>query len=76
MRRVSPATIQALISALDHHISFNDLTDRGYSVLEVSPSQATCEFKKVQTQSRDGGRASSIAKFSLPSGSVTPQQVA
>ena len=73
---ISPATIQALISALDHHISFNDLTDRGYSVLEVSPSQATCEFKKVQTQSRDGGRASSIAKFSLPSGSVTPQQVA
>ena len=41
-----------------------------------SPSQATCEFKKVQTQSRDGGQASSIAKFSLPSGSVTPQKVA
>ena len=69
-------TIQALISALDHHISFTDLTDRGYSVLEVSPSQATCEFKKVQTQSRDGGQASSIAKFVLATGSTTPQQVA
>ena len=73
---IPASTIQALIKALDHHISFSDLTDRGYSVLEVSPSQATCEFKKVQTQSRDGGQASSIGKFALASGSTTPQQVA
>ncbi|HEX5821757.1 MAG TPA: alkaline phosphatase D family protein [Solirubrobacterales bacterium] len=72
---IPASTIQSLISALDHHITFTDLLDRGYSVVEVSPTQMTCEFKKVQTQTRDGGQASSIAKFVLPSGSLTPQQV-
>jgi alkaline phosphatase D len=72
---IASGTIKALINALDHHISYVDLDNRGYAVLEVTPSQATCEFKKVQIQSRDGGQASSMAKFVLPSGSTTPQKV-
>ena len=72
---ISSGTIKALVKALDHHISYIDLDNRGYSVLEVTPTQVSCEFKKVQIQSRDGGQASSMAKFVLPSGSTTPQQV-
>jgi alkaline phosphatase D len=69
------AQIKGLIQALDHHISYTDLDHRGYAVLELTKSQATCEFKSVQTQTRDGGQATSMAKFTLASGSTTPQQV-
>jgi len=72
---LASSTIKALVNALDHHISYLDLDNRGYSVLEVTPTQVACEFKKVQIQSRDGGQASSMAKFVLPSGSTAPQQV-
>jgi alkaline phosphatase D len=72
---ISSGTIKALITALDHHISYTELDNRGYAVLEVTPSQVTCEYKKVQTQSRDGGQAASMAKFVLPSGSTAPQQI-
>ena len=69
------STIKALINALDKHITYTDLDSRGYAILEVTKSQATCEFKRVQTQTRDGGQATSMAKFVLPSGSTAPQQV-
>jgi alkaline phosphatase D len=72
---LDPNTIKALANALDHHISFIDLINRGYSLIEVTPTQVSCEFKKVQIQSRDGGQASSMAKFVLPSGSTLPQQI-
>ena len=72
---IPSGTIKALINALDHHITYTDLDNRGYAVLEITPTQATCEFKRVQTQSRDGGQTTSMAKFVLPSGSTTPQQV-
>jgi alkaline phosphatase D len=72
---MNPDVIKALANALDHHISYIELLNRGYSVLEVTPSQVSCEFKKVQIQSRDGGQASSMAKFVLPSGSTAPQQI-
>ena len=67
--------IKALINNLDKHISYTDLESRGYAILEVTPTQATCEFKRVQTQTRDGGQATSMGKFVLASGSTTPQQV-
>ena len=72
---IPSGTIKALINALDKHISYLDLDNRGYAILEVTKSQATCEFKRVQTQTRDGGQATSMAKFVLPSGSTAPQQV-
>jgi alkaline phosphatase D len=72
---MNPDVIKALANALDHHISYIELLNRGYSILEVTPSQVSCEFKKVQIQSRDGGQASSMAKFVLPSGSTAPQQI-
>ncbi len=72
---ISSGSIKALISALDHHITYTDLDNRGYAVLEITPTQATCEFKRVQTQTRDRGQATSMAKFTLPSGSTTPQQI-
>jgi alkaline phosphatase D len=72
---IDPSVIKALANALDHHISYLDLVNRGYSVLEVTPSQVSCEYKRVQIQSRDGGQATSLAKFALPNGSTTPQQV-
>src|SRR5262249_47094455 len=73
---LSSGGIKALINALDKHISYTDLDHRGYAVLELTKSQATCEFKSVQTQTRDGGQTASMGKFVLPSGSTTPQQVA
>jgi alkaline phosphatase D len=72
---LDPNAIKGLANLLDHHISYIDLVNRGYSLLEVTPTQVSCEFKKVQIQSRDGGQASSLAKFVLPSGSTAPQQV-
>jgi small GTP-binding protein len=72
---IPSSTIKGLISTLDHHITYTDLDHRGYAVLEITPTQATCEFKRVQTQTRDRGQATSMAKFSLPSGSTTPQQI-
>jgi alkaline phosphatase D len=72
---LSANAIKTLAAALDHHISYIDLVNRGYSVVEVTPSQVSCEFKKVQILSRDGGQASSMAKFVLPSGSTAPQQI-
>ncbi len=72
---IPSGTIKSLINALDKHISYLDLDNRGYAILEVTKSQATCEFKRVQTQTRDGGQATSMGKFVLASGSTTPQQV-
>jgi alkaline phosphatase D len=72
---LDPNAIKGLANLLDHHINYIDLVNRGYSVLEVTPSQVSCEFKKVQIQSRDGGQAASMAKFVLASGSTAPQQV-
>jgi alkaline phosphatase D len=72
---IPSSTIKGLISTLDHHITYTDLDHRGYAVLEITPTQATCEFKRVQTQTRDRGQATSMAKFSLSSGSTTPQQI-
>jgi alkaline phosphatase D len=72
---LSPSTIQSLIQSLDHHITYTDLVDRGYAIVEVSPRQLTCEYRKVQVQTRDGGQSSRLAKFALPSGSTTPQQI-
>jgi hypothetical protein len=42
----------------------------------VTPTQLTCEYRKVQTQTRDGGQSSPLAKFGLASGSTAPQQIA
>jgi alkaline phosphatase D len=70
-----PGVIKALINNLDKHISYTELESRGYAIVEVTPAQATCEFKRVQTQTRDGGQATSMGKFVLASGSTTPQQV-
>ena len=72
---IPAAAIEAAIQSLDHHITFTDLSSRGYAVLEVTRTQLTCEYKKVQALTRDRGRTSSIAKFVLPSGSTTPERV-
>jgi phosphodiesterase/alkaline phosphatase D-like protein len=72
---IPSGTIKALINALDKHISYTELDNRGYAILELTKTQATCEFKRVQVQSRDGGQATSMGKFVLASGSTTPQQV-
>jgi alkaline phosphatase/alkaline phosphatase D len=71
-----PGLIKALINNLDKHIIYTEVESRGYAIVEVTPAQATCEFKRVQTQSRDGGQATSMGKFVLASGSTTPQQIA
>ena len=42
---IPSATIKTLINALDKHISYTELDNRGYAILEVTKSQATCEFK-------------------------------
>jgi alkaline phosphatase D len=70
------STITAQISVLDRHIVYTDLDNRGYSIVEVTPTQLTCEYRKVQAQTRDGGQSSQLAKFALASGSTTPQQIA
>jgi alkaline phosphatase D len=68
-------SIANLIKGLDKHIAFTDLVNRGYSILEVTPSAVTCEYKSVQIASRDGGRITPLAKFQLNSGSPDPVRI-
>src|SRR3954452_21487440 len=42
-----PATLDAIVKASDPHIQFSDFTKRGYGVIEIGPTEATCELKSV-----------------------------
>lgn len=60
------STLEAL-AASDPHIKFFDFDHRGYTVVELSKSQLTSEFKIVDALS-PGAKASTVASFQVASG--------
>jgi phosphodiesterase/alkaline phosphatase D-like protein len=73
---IDAKVIENALKLNDKHVSFADLAHRGYAILEVTPTELTCEYKTVQVAVPDGGQASTLAKWSLPSGTAIPQRTA
>jgi alkaline phosphatase D len=68
-----PAPVaESLIAALDTHIIYTDLERRGYAIVEASPSELTCEFKTMTTDTRNNAAPVTSAKFRVPNGAVSP----
>ena len=71
---IPPSTLAALAAA-NPHIKFYDFTKRGYGVIELGPTQAVCELKAVDAKTRGASTPTTIAKFSVPLGARSPQQI-
>jgi alkaline phosphatase D len=72
---LSPAVLAGL-AAVNPHIKFYDLIRRGYGVIELGPSEAVCELKSVDALTRGASTPTTIAKFRVPSGARSPEQIA
>ncbi len=69
---VPSSTLEAL-AANDPHIKFFDFDNRGYTVIEVSKSELTAEFKIVDALTK-GAKPTTEATFSVQSGVPTLNQ--
>jgi alkaline phosphatase D len=67
------SAIKTLVQTLDPHIIYTDLDRRGYAIVEVTPDQLTCDFKALSVDARNNEQPTTIAKFRVPNGAVSPQ---
>jgi alkaline phosphatase D len=72
---LSPSALQAL-AAINPHIKFYDFVKRGYGVIELSPTEALCELKAVDALRHGASTPTTIAKFRVPLGARSPEQIA
>jgi alkaline phosphatase D len=72
---LSPSTLAAL-AAINPHIKFYDFTKRGYGVIELGPTEAVCELKAVDATTPGASAPTTIAKFRVPLGARSPEQIA
>ena len=72
---VDPSVFNNIV-ALNPHFEFSDFVHRGFGVVNVSPTELTCELRRVQIQTRDRGAYAPIAKFSVQPGARSPQKIA
>jgi alkaline phosphatase D len=72
---LSPAALQVLAAA-NPHIKFYDFVHRGYGVIELGPTEAVCELKRVDALTRGASTPTTIAKFRVPLGARSPDQIA
>ncbi len=72
---LSPSTL-ALLAAVNPHIKFYDFVNRGYGVIEIGPTEAVCELKKVDATTAGAATPTTIAKFRAPLGARIPEQIA
>jgi alkaline phosphatase D len=72
---LSPSTLAAL-AALNPHIKFYEFTKRGYGVIELGSNQAVCELKAVDATTPGASAPTTIARFSVPLGARSPEQIA
>jgi alkaline phosphatase D len=70
----SPAVLAAL-AALNPHIKFYDFVKRGYGVIELGPTEAVCELKAVDALHPGASTPTTIAKFRVPLGARSPEQI-
>src|SRR5215218_912669 len=71
---ISPDGLKVL-AAVNPHIKFYDFINRGYGVMEISPTQAVCELKKVDALHPRAATPTTIAKFRVPLGARQPEQI-
>src|SRR5262245_1603561 len=71
----SPETLTAVVKAADPHIQFSDFVRHGYGVIEIGPTQAACELKAVDVNTPGASTPTTIAKFQVPLGSRSAQQI-
>jgi alkaline phosphatase D len=71
---LSPAVLSALAVA-NPHISFYDFIHRGYGVLEVGPTETTCELKMVDAKTPGAATPTTIAKYRVGLGERIPTLV-
>jgi alkaline phosphatase D len=72
---ISPDGLKVL-AAVNPHIKFYDFINRGYGVIEIGPTEAVCELKKVDAKTRGASTPTTIAKFRAPLGARIPEQIA
>ncbi len=71
---LSPTTLAAL-AAINPHIAFYDFVKRGYGVIEIGPSETTCELKAVDAKTPGASTPTTIAKFRVPLGARSPERI-
>jgi alkaline phosphatase D len=71
---LSPTTLAAL-AAVNPHISFYDLVNRGYGVITLGPTEAVCELKAVNALQRGAATPSTIARFRVALGARSPERI-
>jgi alkaline phosphatase D len=71
---LSPDTLAGL-AAINPHIAFYDFVKRGYGVIEIGPTETTCELKAVDVKTPGASTPTTIAKFRVPLGARTPEQI-
>lgn len=67
-----------VLAALNTHVDFYDVDNKGYGLVEISDSEVTCEFKAPAggVKTRNGGATTSLAKFRVGSGERSPTRIA
>jgi alkaline phosphatase D len=71
---LSPETL-AFLATVNPHIAFYDFSKRGYGVIEIGPSETTCELKAVDAKTPGASTPTTIAKFRVPLGARSPEQI-
>jgi alkaline phosphatase D len=71
---LTPQQLQFL-ATVNPHIAFFDFVKRGYGVIEIGPSEATCELKAVDAKTPGASTPTTIAKFQVPLGARSPERI-
>jgi len=72
---VPPATLEALRQTADKHTIYADFVRHGYCVVTAKPTELIGEFKAVDTTQQPTATPSTIARFRVPNGTPSIQQI-
>jgi alkaline phosphatase D len=72
---IPSSVLQGLRQAVDPHIVYADFDHRGYCVVTVSQDELIGEFKSVSTIQQPTAASSTLARFRVPSGSPSIEQI-
>jgi alkaline phosphatase D len=69
------SVLHALLAASDPHIVYADFDHRGYCVVTLNQNELIGEFKSVSTTQQPTATSSTLARFRVPSGSPSIEQI-
>ncbi len=72
---IPSSTLDSLRKTSDPHVIYAEFDHRGYCVVNVTQNELQGEFKAVSTTQDPSGTISSLAKFTVESGTPTLHQV-